>query len=181
MNIPFIAEAIESRRVDELIPDIRNPRTHSKKQMSQLTACIAENGFTSPVLIDSSGVIIAGNARLGAARMLGMERVPVIVLGPLTELQKRAYVIADNKVALNAEWDLHLLRQEVAAAEAELRKLDVFSEQEYEELLAEFDQEQAPANAPLPPLPQRSAMRSSTQQARECARYPLRRRACWQS
>jgi len=76
-----------------------------------------------------------------AARKLGMERVPVIVLGHLTERQKRAYVIADNKIALNAEWDLELLRQEVAQAEEELRKLDVFTDQEYEELLADLSRE----------------------------------------
>jgi ParB-like chromosome segregation protein Spo0J len=67
-----------------------------------------------------------------------LEAIPVIVLGHLTEMQKRAYVIADNILALNGEWDLELLRKEVAAAEDELRKLDIFSDQEYDELLAEL-------------------------------------------
>ncbi|HLM82839.1 MAG TPA: ParB/Srx family N-terminal domain-containing protein [Terriglobales bacterium] len=124
--------------VDELRPDVRNPRTHSSKQVSQIAASIVEFGFTNPVLIDSAGVIIAGHARVLAARKLRLERVPVIILGHLTEMQKRAYVMADNILALNGAWDLELLRKEVAAAEDELRKLDVFSNQEYDELLAEL-------------------------------------------
>jgi DNA modification methylase len=143
---PFIADQFEYRSADDLIPDARNPRIHSDKQVSQIVASIVEYGFTTPVLIDSAGVIIAGHARVLASRKLGLERVPVIVLGHLTEIQKRAYLIADNKLALNAEWDLELLRQEVAATEAELRKLDVFSDQEYEELLAELDQETGAAD-----------------------------------
>jgi DNA modification methylase len=147
VNSPIIiADQFELRSIDELIPDVRNPRRHSTNQLSQLTASILVNGFTNPVLIDSAGVIIAGHARVLAAREAGLDRVSVIVLGHLTEIEKRAYVIADNKLALNAEWDLELLRQEVAAAEAELRKLNVFTDQEYEELLAELDQETGAAD-----------------------------------
>jgi DNA modification methylase len=141
MNSPIIAEQLKHMSVDELIPDVRNPRTHPDKQVAQIAASIVEYGFTNPVLIDTAGGIIAGHARVLAARRLHLERVPVIVLGHLTEIQKRAYVIADNKLALNAEWNLELLRQEVAATEAELRKLDVFSEKEFEELMAELDRE----------------------------------------
>src|SRR6266849_3036627 len=157
MNSPIIAEQLKHISLDELVPDVRNPRTHPDKQVAQIAASILEYGFTNPVLIDNAGGIIAGHARVLAARKLGLERVPVIVLGHLTDIQKRAYVIADNKLALNAEWDLELLRQEVAATEAELRKLDVFSDQEYEELLAQPDQETGTADeddAPdVPPTP----------------------------
>jgi len=146
MNSPVIVDHLEHRSVDELRPDVRNPRTHSAKQVSQIVASIVEFGFTNPVLIDSAGVIIAGHARVLAARKLHLERVPVIILGHLTELQKRAYVMADNILALNGEWDLELLRKEVAAAEDELRKLDVFSDQEYDELLAELDRETGAAD-----------------------------------
>lgn len=141
MNSPIIADQFELRSIDQLIPNLRNPRRHSANQVSQITASIHANGYTNPVLIDSAGVIIAGHARVLAAREAGLDQVSVIVLGHLTEIQKRAYVIADNKLALNAEWDLELLRQEVAATEAELRKLNVFSDQEYEELLAELNRE----------------------------------------
>jgi DNA modification methylase len=138
---PLIADQFEQRPVDELIADVRNPRTHPDKQRSQMISSISEYGFNNPVLIDSAGVIIAGHLRVWAARKLGMERVPVLVLDHLTEVQKRAYAIADNQLALNAEWDLELLRSEVAAIEDELEKLDLFSDQECEELLAELDRE----------------------------------------
>src|SRR4051794_14246605 len=141
MNAPIIANQFEFRSIDQLIPNVRNPRSHSAKQVSQIAASIRVNGYTNPVLIDSSDGIIAGHARVLGAREAGLDQVSVIVLGHLTEIQKRAYVIADNKLALNAEWDLELLRQEVAATEAELRELDVFTDQEYEELLAELDQQ----------------------------------------
>src|SRR6266567_5621190 len=141
MNSPVIVDHIEHRYVDELTADPRNPRTHSAKQVAQIAASIVEYGFTNPILIDSAGVIVAGHARVLAARKLHLERVPVIVLDHLSEIQKRAYVMADNILALNGEWDLELLRKEVAAAEDELRKLDVFSDQEYDDLLAELDRE----------------------------------------
>ena len=129
MNSPIvIADQFEQRPVDELIADVRNPRTHPDKQRAQIIASIETYGFNSPVLIDSAGVIIAGHLRVWAARKLGMKRVPVLVLGHLTEIQERAYAIADNQLALNAEWDLELLRTEVAAIEDELRKLDLFSD-----------------------------------------------------
>jgi DNA modification methylase len=155
MNSLVIVDHLEHRLVDELIPDPRNPRTHPDRQLSQIVASIVEYGFTNPVLIDSANMIVAGHARVLAARKLHLERVPVIVLGHLTEIQKRAYVIADNILALNGEWDLELLQKEMAAAEDELRKLDVFSDQEYEELLAELDRETGAADEDdAPDVPQ---------------------------
>lgn len=110
VNFPPYKEAA----VKSLIPYARNSRTHSDAQVAQVAASIREFGFTNPVLVDGDGGIIAGHGRVLAARKLGMESVPVIVLAHLTEAQKRAYVIADNKLALNAGWDDDLLRVEFA-------------------------------------------------------------------
>ena len=90
-----------------------NARTHSKTQVDQLASAITEFGFTNPVLLDEKGILIAGHGRLAAAKQLGMERVPTITLAGLTDAQRRALVIADNKLALNAGWDLGLLRTEL--------------------------------------------------------------------
>ena len=111
---------IEYRSIDQLIPYARNSRTHSDAQVAQIAASIKEFGFTNPVLIDAEGSIIAGHWRVLAARKLGMASVPCIELGYLTEAQKKAYVIADNKLALNAGWDEEMLRLELA----ELKSLD---------------------------------------------------------
>jgi ParB-like chromosome segregation protein Spo0J len=99
--------------IDELVPYSRNPRTHSDEQISQIAASIQEFGFTNPILIDSKQGIIAGHGRLAAAKELGFEKVPCIDLSHLTEDQKRAYVIADNKLALNGGWNDELLRLEL--------------------------------------------------------------------
>ena len=88
--------------VEKLIPYARNARTHSDEQIAQVAASIVEFGWTSPILVGGDGVIIAGHARLLAARKLKMTEVPVIVLGHLSEAQRRALVLADNKLALNA-------------------------------------------------------------------------------
>lgn len=113
----FIMESpelnIEYRTVDSLIPYARNSRTHSDEQVAQIAASIREFGFTNPVLIDGENGIIAGHGRLMAARKLGMSDVPVIELAHLTETQKRAYIIADNKLALNAGWDDEMLALEL--------------------------------------------------------------------
>lgn len=103
---------IETLPTDSLIPYARNSRTHSDEQVAQIAASIREFGFTNPVLIDESGGIIAGHGRIMAARKLGMEAVPCLRLAHLSEAQKRAYVIADNKLALNAGWDDELLALE---------------------------------------------------------------------
>lgn len=105
---------IEWRSVDELIPYARNSRTHSKDQVAQIAASIREFGWTNPILVDGDGTIIAGHGRVMAARKLGEKDVPCIELGHLTEAQKRAYVIADNQLALNAGWDAEMLKVEIA-------------------------------------------------------------------
>ena len=97
---------------EKLIPYARNSRTHSPEQVAQIAASIKEFGFTNPILIDEENGIIAGHGRLLAAQKLGIEEVPVIVMHGLTDAQKKAYVIADNKLALNAGWDDEMLRVE---------------------------------------------------------------------
>jgi len=96
-----------------LLPYERNPRTHSRKQIEQIAASIREFGFTNPVLIDGEGRIIAGHGRVAAAKLLGMDRVPTIRLEHLSEAQKRAYIIADNRLAELAGWDEALLAIEL--------------------------------------------------------------------
>src|SRR5215208_5622442 len=96
---------VEYRSLTSLIPYARNPRTHSDAQVAEIAASIREFGWTNPVLVDGANGVIAGHGRLLAARKLGMAVVPVIELAGLTEAQKRAYVLADNKLALNAGWD----------------------------------------------------------------------------
>lgn len=107
-------------KVADLIPYARNSRTHSDEQVAQLAASIREFGFTNPVLVDSERGIIAGHGRVLAARKLGLEQVPVIELAHLSESQRRAYVIADNKLALNAGWDLDMLRVELQELDGKL-------------------------------------------------------------
>ena len=108
-------EFISAYPIEKLIPYARNARTHSEKQVAQIAASIREFGFTNPVLIDSKDGIIAGHGRVLAAMKLQIALVPVIRLSYLTEDQKRAYVIADNKLALNAGWDEEMLRLELEA------------------------------------------------------------------
>lgn len=104
---------IEYVSLDRLTPYARNSRTHSPEQVKQIAASIREFGFTNPVLIDAEGTIIAGHGRVMAAEHLQLETVPCIRLDYLTEAQKRAYVIADNKLALNADWDTEMLKVEL--------------------------------------------------------------------
>ena len=101
------------KKVNDLIPYINNSRTHSEEQVNQIVASINEFGFTNPLLIDEKDNIIAGHGRLLASKKLGMEEVPCIVLSGLTEAQKKAYIIADNKMALNAGWNEELLKIEL--------------------------------------------------------------------
>lgn len=102
------------RGVDELVPYARNSRTHSDEQVGQIMASIMEFGWTNPVLIDEDSGIIAGHGRVIAAQRMGVDTVPCITLAGLTEAQKKAYIIADNKLALNAGWDEELLKIELA-------------------------------------------------------------------
>lgn len=104
---------IIEKSVTDLIPYVNNSRTHSDEQVAQVAASIQEFGFTNPILIDEKSSIIAGHGRLMAARKLGLDSVPTIRLDGLTEAQKKAYVIADNQLALNAGWDLDLLKVEM--------------------------------------------------------------------
>src|ERR1700694_2627563 len=110
-----MAKRIELWPVEKLIPYARNPRTHSDAQVAQIAASIREFGFINPILADTQAAIIAGHGRLLAARKLNLPQVPVIILDHLSETQKRAYIIADNKLALNAGWDDAMLSIELAA------------------------------------------------------------------
>ncbi len=105
---------VEYRKVDALIPYARNPRTHTDAQVAKIAASIVEFGWTNPVLVDGENGVIAGHGRLAAARKLGLDAVPVIELSHLTPTQKRAYVISDNRVALDAGWDEEMLAIELA-------------------------------------------------------------------
>ncbi len=132
---------IETIAVDLLIPYARNSRTHSDEQVAQIAASIREFGFTNPVLIDGQDGIIAGHGRVLGARKLGMSDVPCIRLAHLSEAQKRAYVIADNKLALNAGWDEKMLAlelQDLQGMDFDL-SLTGFLGNEIDELLAELD------------------------------------------
>ena len=111
-------QQIEMMAVADLVPYARNSRTHGDAQVAQIAASIREFGFTNPVLIDADGGIIAGHGRVLAARKLGLSEVPCIRLGHLTEAQRRAYIIADNKLALNAGWDDELLALELGELHA---------------------------------------------------------------
>ncbi len=107
------ADKVEQWAIERLTPYARNSRTHSDAQVAQLAASIREWGWTTPVLVDDAGGIIAGHGRVLAARQLGMTTVPVVVAEGWSDAKKRAYVIADNKLALNAEWDSELLTLEL--------------------------------------------------------------------
>ena len=98
---------------DSLIPYAMNSRTHSEQQVSQIAASIKEFGFLNPIIVDGENGIIAGHGRVMAAKKLGMAEVPVAEAKHLSEAQKKAYVIADNRLALNAEWDAELLKAEI--------------------------------------------------------------------
>ena len=119
--VPSAPLSICYRSVASLVPDRRNARTHPKRQVEQIAASIREFGFANPILADAEGTIIAGHGRLLAAKALGMTEVPTIVLRHLSEAQKRALRIADNRIALGAGWDLDLLKLELG----ELAVLDV--------------------------------------------------------
>ncbi len=132
---------IEMRPVDRLIPYARNARTHSEDQIAQIAASIAEFGFVNPVLIGADDLIVAGHGRVLAAKLLGLTEVPVIVLDHLSEAQRRALVIADNKIAENAGWDEAMLRAELAALREEEFDLDVlgFGDDELGRILDSID------------------------------------------
>jgi len=142
-----MARHIEIWPTERLRPYDRNARTHSDEQVSQIAASIREFGFLNPILVDSGAGIIAGHGRLLAARKLGLTEVPVVVLDHLSETQRRAYILADNKLALNAGWDDAVLAEELRDIQADGLDLAVvgFSDDEISALLAEPDQ---PESAP---------------------------------
>lgn len=117
---------LEYLQVSKLIPYARNSRTHSTKQVAHLAGSIKEFGFTNPVLIDADNGIIAGHGRVLAAELLGMDVVPCLRLDHLTDIQKRAYVIADNQLALDADWNQDMLAlelEELAAADFDMHSI----------------------------------------------------------
>ena len=119
------AQHIEHIAIGALTPYARNSRTHSPEQVAQVAASIREFGFTNPVLIDAEGGIIAGHGRVMAAQKLGLSTVPCIRLPHLTDIQRRAYILADNKLALNAGWDADMLAVELADLQGEDFNLDL--------------------------------------------------------
>ena len=135
---PAMSKRIEVWPIEKVVPYEKNARTHSDDQVSQIAASIVEFGFVNPILVDNENGIVAGHGRLLAAQKLLMNEVPVVVLDHLTEAQKKAYVIADNKLALNAGWDIDLLNMELG--ELENLNFDIsllgFSEDELENIAA---------------------------------------------
>ena len=104
---------IIEKSVDELIPYVNNARTHSEEQVYQIASSIKEFGFNNPILLDGENGVVAGHGRLMAAKKLKLDKVPCIELSHLTEAKKRAFILADNKLALNADWDNELLNIEL--------------------------------------------------------------------
>src|SRR5215471_8542251 len=151
------AEAVELWPLTRLIPYARNPRTHSDAQIAQLCGSMREWGWTIPVLIDEQGGIIAGHGRILAAQRLGFEQAPVMIARGWSDAKKRAYVIADNKLALNAGWDIELLTSEVQELQASSFDLSLigFNVSEIDDLLAGA----AIPDEPAPPLPKIAASR----------------------
>jgi len=143
---PALARRIEIWSVDRVVPYSKNARTHSPEQVAQIAASIAEFGFNAPILVDSNAGIVAGHGRLLAARKLGLAEVPVVVLDHLTETQRRAYIIADNKLAENAGWNEEVLAAELADLERDGLDLKLvgFSDDELEALLASADDNPEP-------------------------------------
>lgn len=149
-------QQIEYVKTAKLVPYARNSRTHSDEQVAQICASIKEFGFTNPVLIDDEGVIIAGHGRTMAAQRLDMKEVPCLRLGYLTDAQKKAYVIADNKLALNAGWDDEMLAielRELKEGDFDL-SLTGFDDDELAELLAEAVEEGLTDEDSVPDAPE---------------------------
>jgi hypothetical protein len=125
MSEPWLSTHIERWPTAKLVPYARNARTHSDEQVAQIAASIVEFGFTNPILAGSDGVIVAGHGRLAAAQKLGLDTVPVVVLDHLTLTQRRALIIADNRIAENAGWDDAMLRIELQSLQEDGFNLDI--------------------------------------------------------
>jgi hypothetical protein len=154
---PVMPDRLERWPIERLVPYERNARTHSPEQVAQIAASIQEFGFTNPILVASDDGILAGHGRLAAAKDLGLAEVPVVVLDHLTPTQRRAYVLADNKLALNAGWDDLMLATELQALQLEEFDLTLmgWSDEELAELLPQIEElppDDADADAvPEPP------------------------------
>ena len=161
---PAMARRIEVWTVDRLRPYQRNARTHSPEQVAQIAASIVEFGFVNPILVDSNSGIIAGHGRLLAALKLGLVEVPVVVLDHLNETQRRAYILADNKIAMNAGWDDARLAEEVRQLQTEGFDLDLagFSSAELDALLTapEEPEQDSDVTEDIPEAPLQPVTRS---------------------
>ena len=146
---------IKQVNVTELIPYAKNSRTHSDAQVAQIAASIKEFGWTNPILVDGEKGVIAGHGRLMAARKLGMDKVPVIELKDMTDTQKKAYIIADNQLAMNGGWDTGLLMVELTELGEEGFDLDLlgFDSKELSKLLEPDQIEGNTDSDEVPPLP----------------------------
>jgi hypothetical protein len=178
-EVAWPADHVERWPIDRLIPYAKNSRTHSEAQIAQLAASMKEWGWTNPVLADEAGGVIAGHARILTARQLGYEEVPVMVGRGWSDAQKRAYVIADNQLALNAGWDKELLGLELG--ELKLGGFDLaltgFGELELGDLLADGGHDRRPNCA-------RPAARSHVRciqaaSGKPCAEFPQREQWQW--
>jgi ParB-like chromosome segregation protein Spo0J len=143
---PTMANKIEIWLVDRLIPYIANARTHSEEQIAKVAASIIEFGFTNPILVDGKDGIIAGHCRLAAARKIGMANVPVVVLEHLSDAQRRAYILADNQLALGSEWNSEVLAAELERLSEDDFDMDLigFSDDELADLLDGHDDDSTP-------------------------------------
>ena len=116
--VQWPADDVQRVPVSRLVPYAKNARTHSAAQVAQIAASIKEWGWTTPVLVDDAGVLIAGHGRVLAAKQLGIQEIPCMVARGWSEAQKKAYVLADNQLPLNAGWDADLLKMEIREIEA---------------------------------------------------------------
>ena len=159
---PILADSIELKSVEELIPYSNNSRTHSEAQIAQIANSIIEFGFTNPILIDGHLGIIAGHGRLMAAKKLNIPHVPVVILDHLSDAQKRAYIIADNKLAENAGWDEEILANELADLKDENFNLDLigFEDQELEKLFNNLNESEDDEETSLPEIEENPISRS---------------------
>lgn len=143
--------------VDDLIPYVNNARVHSQEQINQVAASINEWGFTNPILIDEKNMILAGHCRLLAAQKLKLDKVPVIIAIGWSEEQKKAYIIADNKLSLNSSWDDELLRLDLKSLENNGFNLDLvgFNSSELSELMFEAQKEGLTDEDDIPDAPEK--------------------------
>jgi DNA modification methylase len=154
----FPSQHIEFWPLERLIPYEKNPRTHSDAQVAQLAESMKRFGFTCPLIVDGASGILAGHGRLRAARLLKLPEVPVIVVDYLTEAEKLAYMVADNQLALNADWDEAKLQGILAELDRDLREAAGFDEQEFRELTAKLAEDLGKTDEDAVPEPSRLAV-----------------------